>query len=409
MKRINLMRRNSMFSAKANHVSPAFTTELNAKIADMKRNGIEVVRLNIGEPDFHTPDNINAAAKAAIDEHFTRYTPVNGIFDLREAIARKFKRDNGVEYTPDEICAASGAKQALYEAVLTLAGQGDEVIIPVPCWVCYVEMVKLADAVPVQVPVQESGPERNHLDLEAIRKAITPRTKAIIINTPNNPTGVVYTRKELTELAELAAAHDFWIISDEVYEKLLYDGAEHICMAAISDDAWNRSIVINGCSKTYAMTGWRLGYAAGPAAAIKKLRSLQSHITGGITSITQKAGVEALNGPQESVETMRRAFDERRIKMSEMLGKIPHISFSEPQGAFYYLVDISWYFGKKGNGKIIHDALEFAPYLLDTKRVAVVPGDAFFAPGTIRLSYSNSLDNLEKGVKGLAEALAAME
>lgn len=259
-----------MFSERANHVTPAFTVELNAKIADMKREGIDIIRLNIGEPDFHTPENINMAAKKAIDEYFTQYTAVNGIIELRNAVLAKMKRDSGIEYTPNGVIATTGAKQALYEAVQALAGQGDEVIVPIPCWVCYVEMVKLADAEPVKVPVIKSGKNMNHLDLIAIENAITPRTKAIIINTPNNPTGVVYTKEELLGLAELAKKYNFWIISDEVYEKLLYDGAQHVSIASISEDAKSRTVVINGCSKTYAMTGWRLGYAVGPDNIIKK-------------------------------------------------------------------------------------------------------------------------------------------
>ena len=385
-----------MFSKRANNVSPSVTVELNARVAQMIRDGIDIIKMNIGEPDFNTPDNIKDAAKQAIDNNFTRYTPTPGIPDLIQAIIEKLKKDNNLEYAPNEICVTTGAKQALYEAVLTLVGEGDEVIVPTPCWVSYEDMIKLAGGVPVTVPTIEKGEKRFHLDLERIEKAITSRTTAIMINTPNNPTGVVYTKEELEGLAQLCIRHDIWIISDEVYEKLIYEDAVHVSLASISKEAWNRTVTINGCSKTYAMTGWRLGYAAAPAAFMKKMRGMQGHITSGVNAISQKAAVEAIGGPQESVEKMKNEFDRRRIMMYKKLCDIPGITLVSAEGAFYLLPDVSSYFGKTWGKGVIHDSCDMAEYLLEKAKVAVVPGDGFRAPGCLRLSYSNSYEKLSE-------------
>ena len=394
-----------MFSKRANNVSPSVTVELNARVAQMIRDGIDIIKMNIGEPDFNTPDNIKDAAKQAIDNNFTRYTPTPGIPDLIQAIIEKLKKDNNLEYAPNEICVTTGAKQALYEAVLTLVGEGDEVIVPTPCWVSYEDMIKLAGGVPVTVPTIEKGEKRFHLDLERIEKAITSRTTAIMINTPNNPTGVVYTKEELEGLAQLCIRHDIWIISDEVYEKLIYEDAVHVSLASISKEAWNRTVTINGCSKTYAMTGWRLGYAAAPAAFMKKMRGMQGHITSGVNAISQKAAVEAIGGPQESVEKMKNEFDRRRIMMYKKLCDIPGITLVSAEGAFYLLPDVSSYFGKTWGKGVIHDSCDMAEYLLEKAKVAVVPGDGFRAPGCLRLSYSNSYEKLSEGIERIEEAL----
>lgn len=398
-----------MFSKRANNVSPSVTVELNARVAQMIRDGIDIIKMNIGEPDFNTPDNIKDAAKQAIDNNFTRYTPTPGIPDLIQAIIEKLKKDNNLEYAPNEICVTTGAKQALYEAVLTLVGEGDEVIVPTPCWVSYEDMIKLAGGVPVTVPTIEKGEKRFHLDLERIEKAITSRTTAIMINTPNNPTGVVYTKEELEGLAQLCIRHDIWIISDEVYEKLIYEDAVHVSLASISKEAWNRTVTINGCSKTYAMTGWRLGYAAAPAAFMKKMRGMQGHITSGVNAISQKAAVEAISGPQESVEKMKNEFDRRRIMMYKKLCDIPGITLVSAEGAFYLLPDVSSYFGKTWGKGVIHDSCDMAEYLLEKAKVAVVPGDGFRAPGCLRLSYSNSYEKLSEGIERIEEALKELK
>ena len=398
-----------MFSKRANNVSPSVTVELNARVAQMIRDGIDIIKMNIGEPDFNTPDNIKDAAKQAIDNNFTRYTPTPGIPDLIQAIIEKLKKDNNLEYAPNEICVTTGAKQALYEAVLTLVGEGDEVIVPTPCWVSYEDMIKLAGGVPGTVPTIEKGEKRFHLDLERIEKAITSRTTAIMINTPNNPTGVVYTKEELEGLAQLCIRHDIWIISDEVYEKLIYEDAVHVSLASISKEAWNRTVTINGCSKTYAMTGWRLGYAAAPAAFMKKMRGMQGHITSGVNAISQKAAVEAIGGPQESVEKMKNEFDRRRIMMYKKLCDIPGITLVSAEGAFYLLPDVSSYFGKTWGKGVIHDSCDMAEYLLEKAKVAVVPGDGFRAPGCLRLSYSNSYEKLSEGIERIEEALKELK
>lgn len=398
-----------MFSKRANNVSPSVTVELNARVAKLIREGVDVIKMNIGEPDFNTPDNIKDAAKKAIDDNFTRYTPTPGIPDLIKVITEKLEKDNGLTYAANEICVTTGAKQALYEAVLVLVGEGDEVVVPTPCWVSYEDMIKLAGGIPVTVPTITEGENRFHLDLDAIEKAITPKTTAIMINTPNNPTGVVYTREELEGLAKICIKHDIWIISDEVYEKLIYDGAEHISMAAISKEAWERTVTVNGCSKTYAMTGWRLGYAAAPAGFMKKMRGMQGHITSGVNAISQKAAVEAIGGPQESVGKMKEEFDRRRVMMYKKLCEIPGVTLVPATGAFYLLPDVSSYFGKSWENGMIHDSCEMAEYLLEKAKVAVVPGDGFRAPGCLRLSYSNSYEKLSEGIERIKKALAELK
>lgn len=398
-----------MFSERANHVDPSATVELNAKVAQLIQDGVDVVKMNIGEPDFHTPDHVKDAAKDAIDQNFTRYTPIPGIPDLQKAIVDKLERDNGLHYTTAEVCSTTGAKQALFESMLILVDIGDEVILPTPCWVSYESMVKLAGGKPVLVSTVAEGPDRYHLDLEAIEKAVTSRTTAILINTPNNPTGVVYTREELEGLAELAIRNDLWIVSDEVYEKLIYDGAKHISVASLSEQIKERAVVINGCSKAYAMTGWRMGYAAAPAPFIKRMRSMQGHITSGISSITQKAAVEAIAGPQESVEAMRLEFDRRRKMMYDKLCQIPGVACAPSRGAFYLLPDLSAYFGCTWEKGVIQNSSDMALYLLEAAQVAVVPGDSFRASGCVRLSYSNSMENLERGMERIAQALAALK
>lgn len=395
-----------MFTERASRVSPSSLVDLNAKIAQMIQDGVDVIKLNIGEPDFNTPDNIKKAACAAIEANFTRYTPTPGIADLRKIICERLEKDFGASYKPAQITVTTGAKQALFESVMVLAEEGDEVLLPVPCWVSYEDMVKIASAKPVLVPPKDVPGERFHLDLEAIEAAITDRTTAIIINSPNNPTGVVYNQKELEMLAELAEKHDFWIISDEVYEKLLYNDAKYVSMAQVAPE---RSVVVNGCSKTYAMTGWRVGYAAAPVDFSKKLQGLQGHITSGINAIAQKAACEAWGGPQDSVEVMRRQFARRLEMMYAKLNAMPGISCVRPDGAFYLMPDISSYFGKAFNGRVINDSRDMADYLLDEARIAVAPGDSFHAAGYLRLSYSNSLENLEIALERMEAALANLK
>ena len=385
------------------NITPPATFALTAKVAELRRQGIDVIAYNVGEPDFGTPKNICDAAKAAIDAQKTKYTVVSGIIELKEAICGKFERDNGITYKPNEICVGTGAKQPLVNAVLALCEEGDEVIVPTPCWVSYLEMVKLAGATPVIVRnLEEDG---FALNIEAIKKAITPKTKAIMINTPNNPTGAVYSKEQLTELAELACKHDFYIISDEVYEKLIYEGKKHFCIASISDEVKDRTVVINGVSKTYSMTGWRIGYAAGNAELIKGMGSLQGHTTSNACSIAQYAALEAISGPQDSVEMMRVEFDKRRKYLVERLNSMNGITCNNADGAFYLMPNVTAFYDKEWNGQKIKDSFGMADFLLAEARIALVPGGAFEAPDNLRISYSNSMENLIEGMDRMEAAL----
>lgn len=389
------------FSKRANSISPSVTVELNAKVAQMIRDGIDVVKMNIGEPDFDTPKHVKEAAKKAIDDGFTKYTPVPGIPELKKAISEKLLRDNHLAYRPDEICVSTGAKQAIMNALLAIAGEGDEVIIPIPCWVSYESMVEIAGAKSVTVPTKKDF----RLDFQAIERAISKKTRAIIINTPNNPTGTVYGEEDLMRLAKLADRHDFYIISDEVYEKLTYNGARHISVASLSEAAWNHTVTVNGVSKSYAMTGWRIGYLAGPKELVKKASALQSHMTSASNSIAQKAALAAIAGPQDSVEEMRREFDRRRQVMYERLNRMDGVSCQDSCGAFYLMPDVSSFYGKKSDGKVLNHSVDLAEYLLEEAQIAVVPGAAFRAPDYLRLSYSNSMENLMRGLDRMEEAL----
>ena len=392
-----------MLTKRIQNIKPAATLALTGKVAELRKQGIDVIAFNLGEPDFGTPQNICDAAKAAIDAQKTKYTVVSGIMDLKEAICAKFLKDNNVVYKPNEICVGTGAKQPLVNAVLALCEEGDEVIIPTPCWVSYIEMVKLSGATPVLVQNREE--DGFALNVEGIKKAITPKTKAIMINTPNNPTGAVYTKEQLTELAELACKHDFYIISDEVYEKLIYEGKKHFCVASISEEVKDRTVVINGVSKAYSMTGWRVGYAAGNAALIKGMTSLQGHTTSNTCSIAQYAALEAISGPQDSVESMRVEFDKRRKFLVERLNSMDGITCNNADGAFYLMPNMTAFYDKEWNGKKIADSFGMADYLLAEAKIAVVPGGAFESPDNIRIAYSNSMESLIEGMNRMEAAL----
>ncbi len=392
-----------MLSKRIKNMKPSVTVELTAKVADLRAKGIDIISFNVGEPDFDTPKNICNALKKAVDDGFTKYTAAAGIMELREAICRKLKEDNNVIYSPNQISVGTGAKQSLVNTVLTICDEGDEVLIPTPCWVSYVEMVKLAGSVPVLVKTDESNGFA--LNLDRIEKAITSKTKAVILNTPNNPTGAVYGSEDLKALGELAVKNDFYIISDEVYEKLIYEGEKHTCIASLSEEIKAKTIIINGFSKAYSMTGWRIGYAAGPAEIIRGINSLQGHMTSNTNSMTQKAAIEALIGPQDAIEMMRQEFDKRRKYLFNRLNNMPNISCSNAKGAFYLMPNISKYFGKKYDGKAINNSLDFSNFLLETAHIAVVPGEAFESPENIRISYSNSIENIKEGMDRMEKAL----
>lgn len=382
-------------------MTPSATVVLEGIVSDLKAAGVDVVSLNAGEPDFNTPQHIMDSCVKAINEGKTKYISVSGIMPLREAICEKLKKDNNVEYTPNQIVCSTGAKQALYNAVLAVCAPGDEVIVPTPCWVSYVEMIKLAEGVPVTVETKDDF----HLDIDAIESAITPKTKAIIINTPNNPTGAVYSEDELRKLGELAVKHNFYVISDEVYEKLVYDNNKHICIASFSDEIREKSIIVNGFSKAYAMTGWRLGYSVATKAITNAISAIQGHTTSNGTTFVQWAAIDALKGPQDTIDYMRQQFDKRRVYLYERLCNMEGISCNKAEGAFYLMPDVSNFYGKKFNGKEMKNSVDIAQYLLDEAHVATVPGEAFLAPNSIRIAYSNSLENIKKGMDSMESFL----
>lgn len=389
------------------NMMPSATEEMTAIVENLKRQNIDVIGFNLGEPDFNTPMNIINAAKQALDDGFTRYTAVPGVPELRKAICDKFKTDNGVYYKPEEILVATGAKQALFNAVFTVCEAGDEVIVPTPCWVSYEEMIKLAGAKPVFVETDESTGFQ--LNIKKIAAAVTNRTKAILINNPNNPTGAVYSEACLRELVALCEKKDLYIIADEVYEKLVYEGARHVCIAALICNKREKAIIVNGFSKTYAMTGWRIGYVAADERLIMGMDALQGHITSCVNSMTQIASIEALTGPQHALEAMKKEFDIRRKYLMQRIAAIPELSCNAPQGAFYILLNIEKLFGRSYNGKILKTSTEVATFFLEAATVAVVPGEAFQAPKHIRIAYANSMENIVKGMDCIEKALAVLQ
>ena len=388
-----------------NKFSGSPTSALIAKVAELKRQGKDIISLNVGEPDFGTPDYIKVAGMKAIADNFTKYTSGNGILELRQEIVKKLKEDNGIEYALNEITAV-GAKQAIASTMMVIVGPGDEVILPIPCWVSYTEMIRLAGGTPVFVPVREDNYE---LDLEAIEKAVTPRTKAIIICTPNNPTGAVYSEESLRKLANLALKHDFFIVADEIYEKLVYDGAKHFSVASISQEVKEHTVTVNGFSKAYAMTGWRIGYAAARPDIIKGIMAVQSQTTSATSSISQKAAVAALQGPQHDLQEMVEEFKRRKDYVVKRLNNIPGIVCPDVKGAFYVYPDVRAYLGKAFGEHKIENAVDLCQYMLDEALISTVPGEAYNVPGKIRISYSNSMENLEKALDRMEKALNALK
>ena len=384
-------------SKKAQRIQASVTLAITAKAKEMKENGIDVISFGAGEPDFNTPQNIINAAIKAMEEGNTKYTNVNGILPLREAICKKFNEDNGLIYDPSQIVVSTGAKQSLANAFLAILNPGDEVIVPNPYWVSYPELIRLADGKPVFVESNETSSYK--FTKENLEKVVTEKTKAIILNTPNNPTGTIYNKEELIEIAEFAKKYDLIIISDEMYEKLLYDGEKHISIASVSDDAYERTIVINGLSKSYAMTGWRLGYCGATEKIAKLMTNIQSHMTSNVCSITQYAAIEALNGPQDKVKEMIFEFERRRNYMVKTLEKMNNLSIIKPQGAFYIMINIDKCLGKEINGEKIIDSMNFSAKLLEHEKVAVIPGKAFGLDNYVRVSYATSMELIEKGLE----------
>ncbi|MGL5380874.1 pyridoxal phosphate-dependent aminotransferase [Clostridium sp.] len=394
-------------SKKAKGINPSITLGITAKAKELKEQGVDIVSFGAGEPDFNTPKNIISAAVKAMEEGKTKYTATSGIIELRKAICEKFSKDNKLSYNPSQIVVSTGAKQSLANSFMAILNPGDEVIIPTPYWVSYPELVQLADGKPVIIETKE---ENNYkYALEELEEAVTDKTKAILINSPNNPTGTIYSKEELIKLAEFAKKHDLIIISDEIYEKLVYDDEKHVSIASLSEDAYNRTIVINGFSKSYAMTGWRIGYSASSEEIAKLIVSIQSHMTSNVNSITQYAAIEALNGSQDDIEKMIVEFEKRKNFMVKKLSIIDNLSIIEPKGAFYVMIDVSRYYGKTINEKKISNSLEFAAELLEEENVAVIPGIAFGVDNYIRLSYATSMELIEKGLDRIETFLGKLK
>jgi aspartate aminotransferase len=385
-------------SERVKNINPSQTLAITAQALKMKREGKKVISFAAGEPDFDTPENIKEEAVSAIREGFTHYTTSSGIIELKEAVIEKLKKDNRVEYKPSEIVISNGAKQCLFNAILTICDPGDEILLPAPCWVSYTEQIKFAGAVPIF---------GFKLSAAQVEEKITPRTKLLILNSPNNPTGAVYEVEELKKIAQLLLKYNIYCICDEIYEKLVYDNTKHLSMASLSDKIKEKIITINGVSKSYAMTGWRIGYAAGPEEIIKGMSKIQGHSTSNPNSIAQKASVEALNGKQDTIEEMRKAFDERRKYMVKRLNNIEGISCLSPAGAFYAFPNVSKILerGIEYNCKKIKNSFDLSNFILKEAEVALIPGSAFEAEGYLRLSYATSMEDIKEGLNRIEKIL----
>ncbi len=386
-------------------IKPSPTLAITMKANAMRAAGRDVIGFGAGEPDFDTPRHIKDAAIQAIDAGFTKYTPVGGIDELKDAIIEKMERDHGLTYSRSQVCVSCGAKHALYNLAQVLFEEGDEVIIPAPYWVSYVDIVTLTGATAVVVPAEEQ--EGFKLTPDQLRASLTPRTRGIIMNSPSNPTGAVYTGAELKALAEVLVAYDLIVISDDVYEKILYDGGEFANMAMVYPEIKGKTVVVNGVSKSYAMTGWRIGYAAGPEGIISAVTKLQSQNTSNPTSIAQKAAIAALRGSQEEVGKMVAEFARRRETICRVLNSVPGFTCHKPQGAFYVFPRVDGVFGRYLGGRTIQDSSALADYLLDEVGVAVVPGADFGDDRYVRFSYATSLDLIEQGIERIRRALSS--
>lgn len=388
----------------AGAVQASTTMAIDSLFKQMKADGVDVIGFAAGEPDFNTPDDIKAAGTAAIEANYTRYTPAAGSLELRQAICGRVKADFGVEYQPSDVVVASGAKHAVYIAMRALINPGDEVILPAPYWVSYIELIKIMGAVPVVVSAGEA--EGFKLTPEQLAAAITPKTKALILNNPSNPTGMMYSREELEALAAVCVEHEVYVVADEIYACLAYDGRAFTSFASLSPEARALTVLVNGVSKAYAMTGWRIGYACAAAPIAKAMANYISHSTGSPCAISQKASLQALTGPQDKVEEMRCAFEARRDYMVERINAIPGVSCLKPEGAFYVMMNLREVLGKTIRGVEITDDEVFADTLLKQGLVSVVPGSGFGAPGFVRWSYATSMDNIREGLDRLERFLA---
>lgn len=390
-------------SKKAKGVKPSSTLAITAKAKALKAEGIDVVGFGAGEPDFNTPENINKEAIKAINGGFTKYTPASGTEELKKAVCNKFERFNGLKYNPNQIVISNGGKHSLTNIFSAIINPGDEVIIPAPYWLSYPEIVKLADGVPVFIRGEKS--QGYKVSAKQVAEACTDKTKALILNTPSNPTGMLYTKEELEEIAKVVIEKDIYVVADEMYENLVYCGKDHISIASLGEEIYKRTITCSGLAKGYAMTGWRIGYTGSSVEIAKVMGSVQSHQTSNPNSIAQKAAVEALNGPQDAVETMRLEFDKRREYTYKRIKEMPIIDALEPQGAFYVFVDISGIIGKEYKGEKIDSAAKFASILIENYNVAVIPCEDFGFDDHIRLSYAIAIEQIEKGLDRIEELI----
>ena len=388
-------------------IEPSATMAIDSMFKQMKADGLDVIGFGAGEPDFPTPDYIKEVGIQAIQNNDTKYTPSVGTVALRKAICQRLKEDCGVEYTPAEVAVSNGAKPCVYVALRALVNPGDEVILPAPYWVSYIELIRMVGGVPMVVEATEA--EHFKITPEKLAAAITPKTKCMILNNPSNPTGMMYSRKELEEIAKVCVEKDIYVISDEIYYRLAYDNEEFVSFAALGEDVKARTLLVNGVSKSYAMTGWRIGYVAAPAAISKVIGNYLGHCTGSPSSISQAAAAEALSASQETVEKMREAFEERRNYMVERMNQIEGVSCIKPEGAFYVMMNISKIFGKELFGHVIKDADDFGNMFLKYGKVAVVPGTSFGTPEFIRWSYATSMENIKAGLDRLECFLSGKE
>lgn len=393
-------------SDRLNRLSPSATLAMSQKSSELKAQGVDVINLSVGEPDFNTPDHIKAAAIQAVEENWSRYSPVPGYPELKQAIVNKLKNENGLDYKPSQILCSNGAKQSVCNAIMAIINAGDEVIIPAPYWVSYPQMVLLAEGTPVFIdaPIEQDF----KITPEQLEAAITPKTRALILCSPSNPTGSVYSKEELEGLKNVLLKHErVIVIADEIYEHINYVG-KHASIASF-DDIKDRVVVINGVSKAYAMTGWRIGFIAAPEWIVKGCNKLQGQYTSGPCSVSQKAAEVAFAGPQQCVEDMRQAFERRKNLIVKLAKEIPGLEVNEPQGAFYLFPKCSSYFGKKDGDHVINNSSDFAMYLLEVGHVATVGGDAFGSPECFRMSYATSDENIVESMKRIKETLARLK
>ena len=388
----------------AQAVQASTTMAIDSMFKQMKADGIDVIGFGAGEPDFNTPDEIKAAGIAAIEENFTRYTPAAGTVDLRKAVCERMKADCGIDYTPSQVVVSSGAKHLVYLALRVLVNPGDEVILPAPFWVSYIELIKMVGGVPVVVNATEA--EHFKLSAEKLAAAVTPKTKAVILNNPSNPTGMMYSREELEAIAKVCVEHEVYVISDEIYYGLVYDGKSFTSFASLSPQVRDLTVLVNGVSKSYAMTGWRIGYACANDKIAKVMSNYVSHSTGSPSAISQKAAMTALSGPQEKLSSMLQSFEERRNYIVERMNRIPGISCIKPEGAFYVMMNLEKILGKSVHGVEITNDDVFADAFLKHGLVAVVPGSGFGAPNFVRWSYATSMENIKEGLDRLEKFLA---